>query len=157
MPEKNPPALDPRPALRPGPRPGFFARDRNFTRLLGLFVVLFVVCAALQPEMFLRRANFLSMAKQFPEFGLLAIGVGVAMLTGGIDLSVVNIANLSAVTAALIMKTCAPRGATPETTALVIAAAMAVSLAMGFPPSSRRWARGSSSWASRSSPRTDAP
>lgn len=113
------------------PRPGFLARDKNFTRLLGLFIVLFAFCAVLKPDLFLRASNFQSMAKQFPEFGLMAIGVGVTMLTGGIDLSVVNIANLSAVTAALIMKSYAPRGAPPETVVMVILAAMAAALVLG--------------------------
>lgn len=84
-------------------RPGFFARDKNFTRLLAIFAAVFVLCSLLKPDLFLKMSNFQSMAKQFPEFGLLSIGVAVAMLTGGIDLSVVNVANLAAVLAAKVM------------------------------------------------------
>jgi simple sugar transport system permease protein len=47
--------------------------------------------------------NFESMTSQFPEFGLLALAMLLAMLTGGIDLSVVSTANLSGVIAALVL------------------------------------------------------
>ena len=51
--------------------------------------------SAAEPGLFLTRANFSSMAFQFPEFALLALAVMVSMLTGGIDLSVIGLANLS--------------------------------------------------------------
>ncbi len=112
-------------------RPGLLARDKNFTRLFGLFILLFICCALLKPESFLRVSNFVSMAKQFPEFGLMSIGVAVVMLTGGIDLSIVNVANLSAVIAALILRGYAPRGTPNETVVAVIAAAVAAALGIG--------------------------
>ncbi len=113
------------------PRPGFFAGDKNFTRLFWLFIALFALCCLLKPDLFPKWSNFQSMAKQFPEFGLMAIGVAVVMLTGGIDLSIVNIANLSAVLAAKLMLTYAPRG-TPETRmAAVVVAAIVFALLVG--------------------------
>jgi simple sugar transport system permease protein len=56
------------------------------------------------PTKFLRLLNFQSMVSQIPEFGLLAIAMMIAMITGGIDLSVVSITNLTGVIAALILK-----------------------------------------------------
>ncbi|HAK45134.1 MAG TPA: sugar ABC transporter permease [Spirochaeta sp.] len=47
--------------------------------------------------------NLQSMASQFPEFGLLALAMMMAMITGGIDLSVVSISNFTGVIAALIL------------------------------------------------------
>ena len=55
----------------------------------------------LSPERFLGAKS--EMAFQFPEFAILALAMTLAMMTGGIDLSVVGIANLSAVIAALIL------------------------------------------------------
>lgn len=112
-------------------RPGFFARDKNFTRLLAIFAAVFVLCSLLKPDLFLKMSNFQSMAKQFPEFGLLSIGVAVAMLTGGIDLSVVNVANLAAVLAAKVMVEYAPRGAPPGRAVAVVIVAMALALFVG--------------------------
>ena len=74
-------------------------KDRNFTRLLIVFTVVFVLCVLLRERAFLNMGNFASMVKQLPEYGLLAIAIGLALLIGGIDLSVVYLANLSAVIA----------------------------------------------------------
>lgn len=117
--------------LLPPKRPGLFARDANLARLLAIFAIIFALCALMKPGLFLTVSNFQSMAKQFPEFGLLSIGVALTMLTGGIDLSVVNIGNFSAVLAAKFMIAYAPRGTPAERMAAVIAAAVALSLFVG--------------------------
>ena len=72
-------------------------------RLAIIAVVVFVGMAALSPDRFLSLQNLTSMAFQFPEFAILALAMTITMMTGGIDLSVVGIANLSAVIAALIL------------------------------------------------------
>jgi simple sugar transport system permease protein len=100
-------------------------------RLAVIAVVVFVVMAGLSPDKFLSVQNITSMAFQFPEFAILALATTVAMLTGGIDLSVVGVANFTAVVAALIMTTAGPE-ATGSTAALTIAAAVAASMALGL-------------------------
>ena len=65
--------------------------------------MVFALMGILSPERFLSAQNLTSMAFQFPEFAILALAMTLAMMTGGIDLSVVGIANLSAVIAALIL------------------------------------------------------
>ncbi len=72
-------------------------------RLAVIAVVVFLLMAALAPDRFLSWQNMTSMAFQFPEFAILALAMTVTMLTGGIDLSVVGIANLSAIIAATIL------------------------------------------------------
>ena len=73
--------------------------DANFVRLFIVFVAVFVICTMLKGSQFLNPGNFQSMMKQFPEYGLLAVAISLALLIGGIDLSVVYIANLSAIIA----------------------------------------------------------
>ena len=73
-----------------------------------IFVI--AVISVFLPNKFLTLINFQSMASQIPEFGMLAIAMMIAMITGGIDLSVVSITNLTGVVAALIIT----RGITPE-------------------------------------------
>ncbi|MGY6703731.1 ABC transporter permease [Roseinatronobacter sp.] len=46
--------------------------------------------------------NFESMAFFMPELGILAIAMMIAMLTGGIDLSIVGVANLAGITAGTV-------------------------------------------------------
>ena len=72
-------------------------------RLAVIAIIVFLVMAALSPTRFLSGANMTSMAFQFPEFAILALAMTITMLTGGIDLSVVGISNLSAVFAATIL------------------------------------------------------
>ncbi|MDA0288314.1 MAG: ABC transporter permease [Proteobacteria bacterium] len=72
-------------------------------RLAIIAVFVFALMGILSPERFLSEQNLTSMAFQFPEFAILALAITLVMMTGGIDLSVVGIANLSAVVAALIL------------------------------------------------------
>ncbi len=74
-------------------------KDKNLTRILAVFLVCFVLFSITQGKSFLSVSSFQSMGKLFPEFGLLAIGMALALITGGIDLSVVYIANLCSITA----------------------------------------------------------
>ena len=106
---------------------------------LTLFIITIGTITAMSiflPEKFLRLVNFQSMASQFPEYGLLALGIMLTMITGGIDLSVVSIANLSGVVGAMVLAshvTAQEMGISPATIiALAIIAALVVSLICGF-------------------------
>jgi simple sugar transport system permease protein len=74
-------------------------------RFLGLAVLGIVLIASLLSSgQFLDPLNFQSMATQLPEVALMALGIMLTMISGngGIDLSVVATANLSAVIAGKI-------------------------------------------------------
>lgn len=66
-------------------------------------VAIFVIMSIISPRAFLKPANLQGMSVQFPEFGILCFGMMLAMISGGIDLSLVGIANLSSIVAATIM------------------------------------------------------
>ncbi len=99
-------------------------------------IVLIIIMSAALPDKFLRLINFQSMASQIPEYGLLSIAMMVALITGGIDLSVVSITNLTGVVAALILKNLiTPEMAGSQTfymMALAVVAAIALSAVCGF-------------------------
>jgi simple sugar transport system permease protein len=80
--------------------------DNHIRFLLIANVAILVVAALVSSGQFLDPFNLRSMAKQLPEIALLAMGIMLAMIAGngGIDLSVVSVANLSAVTAGLVSK-----------------------------------------------------
>ena len=104
-------------------------------RLAVIAVAVFVLLSLLAPERFLSVQNVTSMAFQFPEFAILALAMTITMLTGGIDLSVVGAANLSAIVAALILTRLAGGAAGPEAVvwlAVAMVAALAVGLAAGL-------------------------
>lgn len=62
-------------------------------RMAVLMIVVLVAGASLQ-DSFLTLRNVQSICKQLAEYGILAVAVFICMLSGGIDLSVVYIANL---------------------------------------------------------------
>ena len=65
---------------------------------LALFAVaVFVIFAIANPSVFPTAADIQSMAFALPEVGLLALAIMLSMVVGGIDLSIVGIANLAAV------------------------------------------------------------
>lgn len=72
--------------------------------LLALLVVIFVAMAGLLGGRFVNLYNFQSLMFSAPELGLLALAMMLSMLPGGIDLSLVAIANLAAVLAALFFR-----------------------------------------------------
>jgi simple sugar transport system permease protein len=72
--------------------------------LLALLVAIFVTMTALLGGRFVNLYNFQSLMFSAPELGLLALAMMLSMLPGGIDLSLVAIANLAAVLAALFFR-----------------------------------------------------
>lgn len=101
-------------------------------RLAVIAVVIVVAMTILAPGRFLSVQNATSMAFQFPEFAILALAMTITMLTGGIDLSVVGIANLSAIVAALILTRLVPGSEGVAWLAVAMLAALAVGLAAGL-------------------------
>lgn len=81
-----------------------YQKDVYISRLLLIGIAWLVFMALTKYSKFYSLLSFQTMATQFPEFGLMAIGVMLCMITGGIDLSVVGIANLSAITMGLFSK-----------------------------------------------------
>ncbi len=120
------PAGSRRPELR-----RVLAANANLLRLLAITVAIFVVMSLLRPELFFTWGNFSSMAFQFPEFAILSLAMMLAMLTGGIDLSVIGLMNLSAILAALVLGALAPAAAGTGTVLGVIALAICVAVATG--------------------------
>lgn len=116
----------------PSPLRRFTTRDDNLNRLILISAVIFVLMTVLNPGRFAAMRNFRSMSYSFPELGLLALGLTLCMITGGIDLSVVGIANLSSILAAKVMTEALPANASSGTVWFFIAAAAALSTAVGM-------------------------
>ncbi|MGH7051007.1 MAG: ABC transporter permease [Acetobacteraceae bacterium] len=73
-------------------------REHSPVPIMAVTVLVFVLFAALAPGRFPTAANMNSIGFQVPETALLGMGVMLSMVLGGIDLSVVAIADLSSVT-----------------------------------------------------------
>ncbi len=77
--------------------------DREFAVLVVTTVIVTAVLYALLGQRIFSLAGMQSMSIQVTEFGLLALAMGLAMLTGGIDLSIVAAAGLAGLMSALVM------------------------------------------------------
>ncbi|AOH43039.1 ABC transporter permease [Anaerolineaceae bacterium oral taxon 439] len=99
------------------------------TLLLFLLSVLIIAFMGFYKPKFLGNANLQSMLVQLPEYGILAFGMMIAMVSGGIDLSLVGIANLSGIVAAVVMLRF---GGTPAAITAGICCALAVGVLCGM-------------------------
>lgn len=72
-------------------------------RLLGVLLVIVFFLSALTNGKFISGQNLQSMASQLPEFGFFALGMMICILTGGINLSVVNTGAMASIVGAIAM------------------------------------------------------
>ncbi len=85
--------------------------EGNLVRLLISTLLVFLIMGALNPDRFFTSRNFMSMSFQFPELGLFSLAIMISLITGGIDLSIISIANLSAILGAFILTSFSPETA----------------------------------------------
>lgn len=115
---------------------GKYSKYSNTLTLFIIMISVFVVISIFLPTKFLTIRNYQSMFSQIPEFGFLAIAMMLAMLTGGIDLSVVATANLAGIAAALFLTkyNLLQVGGYEELFIIIVAilAALIISLICGF-------------------------
>ena len=74
-----------------------YRKNPEVSRLLMIMVLWLIFMMFTQAEKFFTGRNFLTMAGQFPEYGLMALGGMLCMITGGIDLAVVGTANMASI------------------------------------------------------------
>ncbi|MCG8479035.1 MAG: hypothetical protein MI724_08070, partial [Spirochaetales bacterium] len=87
-------------------------RNDDIAALPWLIVVVIAVMSIATRGRFVRPANLSNLLSQMPELGLLALAMMVAMITAGINLSIISSANLSAVAMALFLTRVVPAEAT---------------------------------------------
>ena len=104
--------------------------DNHVLLLLGIVVVVFLAMSLARPTMFPTAGNVSSMAFQVSEIGILTLGMMLAMLIGGIDLSVNATANLAAIAAGLLLSHFMPADAGGGAVVYIVLA-FAVALATG--------------------------
>lgn len=107
-------------------------KDGDVIRLSLIMFFVFMLMVLLKPSLFLSVENFSSMSFQIPEFGLMAIAMMLVMLTGGIDLSIVGIANLSGILAALVLIRYIPKDAGTGSIIPVVVVSIVISIAAGI-------------------------
>lgn len=110
----------------------FIDRYGDLSLLFLIMLSVFLFMAIINPSVFLSKGMMLSIAYQFPILGLLTLAMMFAMVSGGIDLSVVSTANLSAIVAAMVMVHFVPADATMGASVPYILLGIVCAIAIGF-------------------------
>jgi simple sugar transport system permease protein len=110
-------------------QPFFIRRNSDILILSLVMIFVYMGMVLFSPGQFLRSSNFESMAFQMPELGILALAMMIAMLSGGINLSIIASANLSGIIMALILTKLKCPGITEG---LLITLAILAGLAVSF-------------------------
>ena len=98
----------------------FYANNKEMGRLVLIIILWLIFMGMTQAKKFYTGANFLTMAAQFPEYGLMALGGMLCMMTGGIDLSVVGTANITSILIVFLLNSVFPAGSMPMGFSIVI-------------------------------------
>ena len=98
-------------------------------RLVIMIIAWMIFMAITRFSKFYTVINFTTMASQFPEFGIMALGGMLCMITGGIDLSSVGVANVTSITMGMFMKTQMVEG---SISAFTMIAAFAMAICIGL-------------------------
>lgn len=104
----------------------------NILRLLAAVIIIFAIMSLIRPDTFLTLRNMQSMAFQASEIGVLAIAIMLAMLSGGIDLSIVSTANLAGIIAGLTLAALMPEEYAAVDVAYALPLAIAAALLVGI-------------------------
>ena len=107
----------------------FYRRDRHIARLVIMTVIWLAFMAITRFDKFYTIANFQTIAGKFPEFGVMALGAMLCMITGGIDLSSVGVANLTSILMAMYMRSRA--GDSGTVSAFIVAEVLVIAAVIG--------------------------
>lgn len=108
------------------------ARNNYLIRLIIMLVGVFVLFSVLNPGLFLKGSTFQSMAVQLPEYGVMAVGVMIAFISGCIDMSFLYLADLCAIVAVIIMRNVTKGTAPAEMTGTFVLLGMGAALLIGI-------------------------
>jgi len=113
-----------------------FRKLSHFTLLLAVMILVILLMWGLTGNNFMNPGNFQSMAFQMPELGILTLAMMIAMLTSGINLSIIATANLSGIIMAMVLTKTVPAESTfinsPWLVVIAILAGLLVAVVVGL-------------------------
>ena len=105
--------------------------ERNVQLLLAI-VLFFIIMVINRPDTFLTPTNLQSMLVQIADLGIFGMAMAVTMIAGGIDLSIINLANLVAVVNAILLKSVVTETMSGSTIWMLLLVCLVISLIIGF-------------------------
>lgn len=106
--------------------------DGNTLKLSIILVIVLIVAASIKPDTFFSASNLSSFTEQVLELGLFSVCSMIVIISGGIDLSIIAMANISGIVVALIMKSANDAGITGIALGLLIVGCIVLSMVLGM-------------------------
>ena len=98
----------------------YLNKDSNIMRLLFILLVTLAGLTIATGGSFLTFGQMQLVAYLFPEMGVMSLGMMLAMISGGIDLTVVAVADLAGILSCMLLKTIMPENASLPVQILVL-------------------------------------
>lgn len=109
----------------------FLKYNNDSVKLFIILIVVFAVMSVVTGGSFFNERKLINIAYLFPEFGVLSLGMMLAMVTGGIDLSVVAAADLSGILSCMVLIRIMPENASLPVQILILLITLLLSLLIG--------------------------
>jgi simple sugar transport system permease protein len=106
-------------------------KDNYALLLLSLLAIVLVVFTVLKPETLWKGSTWQSMAMQFPEYGVMTLGVMLCFIAGCIDVSFVSLGNFASIIASLYMLQITDGKIPEEQTGIVVVIAILIAMVVG--------------------------
>ena len=105
--------------------------DRK-TQLISASALIFIIMAIGKPDTFMTATNIQSMLVQISDIGILALAMSITMIAAGVNLSIINLANLVAVVNAILIKSMVTEATSSFEVYMILLMCLGVSLIIGF-------------------------
>ena len=110
---------------------GLLGREPDITRLTIMLIVVYAAMALLRPGIFLTKDYTISILYLFPEYGVLSLAMMLALISGGIDLSIVAVADLAGIASCKLLVAAMPEDASLPVATLVLLVAVLFAVLIG--------------------------
>lgn len=101
------------------------------TQLLLAGSIIFLIMAITRPNVFLTPLSMRAILVQISDVGFFALAMAVVMISRGVNFSIVNLANLSAIVCAMILRALVTDGMSSAHVYLIILLCLGVCIAIG--------------------------
>lgn len=108
-----------------------YEKNANNIKLIAMFLLSFIVLTIATKGQFFSAGQMKLIAYLFPEMGVLSLGMMLAMISGGIDLTVVAVADLSGILCCILMKAIMPADASLPIQLLILLFVLLFGLLIG--------------------------
>ncbi|MBD1567404.1 ABC transporter permease [Vibrio sp. S12_S33] len=106
--------------------------DRAIVGMLALLAIVIFIFSLISPDNFFQVTTFMSIAYQLPELGLLTLGMFVAILSGGLNLSIITTSNITGLFMAWVFVSLMPTDASIAVQCLWLTIALFGALFIAF-------------------------